>query len=49
MVQVIDSNDRQIDNGALGKPDRQQVIEGVSDTPLAGQQLRLDVVRIKAR
>ena len=49
LVQVIDSNDRQIDNGAQGKPDRQQTIAGVSDTPLAGQQLRLDVVRVKAR
>jgi len=44
LVQVIDSNDRQIDNGAQGKPDRQQVIAGV-----AGQLLRLDVVRVKAR
>ena len=49
LVQVIDSNDREIDNGAQGKPDRQQTIAGVSDTPLAGQQLRLDVVRVKAR
>ncbi|HSS13511.1 MAG TPA: hypothetical protein VLL04_06455 [Rhizomicrobium sp.] len=50
LVQVIDSNDRQIDNGATGgKPDRQQIIEGVNDAPLAGQQLRLDVVRVKAR
>jgi hypothetical protein len=49
LVQVIDSNDRQIDNGAMGKPDRQQVIDGVNDAPLAGQQLRLDVVRVKAR
>jgi hypothetical protein len=54
LVQVIDGNDRQIDNGAPGplqggKPDRQQIIEGVSDMVLAGQQLRLDVVRVKAR
>jgi hypothetical protein len=49
LVQTIDSNDREIDNGAKGKPDRQQMIEGVSDTPLAGQVLRLDVVRVKAR
>ncbi|WP_157139024.1 hypothetical protein [Asticcacaulis biprosthecium] len=35
-IQVIDGNDRQIDNGAQGRPDRQQVIEGVTDTPLAG-------------
>jgi hypothetical protein len=50
LVQVIDSNDRQIDNGATGgKPDRQQIIEGLGAMPLAGQQLRLDVVRVKAR
>jgi len=49
LVQVIDSNDRQIDNGAQGKPDRQQIIAGVSDAPLAGQQLRLDVLRVKPR
>jgi hypothetical protein len=49
LVQVIDSNDREIDNGAQGKPDRQQIIAGVSDMPLGGQQLRLDVVRVKAR
>ena len=54
LVQVIDGNDREIDNGAPksgtgGKPDRQQIIEGVTGTPLAGQVLRLDVVRVKAR
>ncbi len=48
-IQAIDGNDRQIDNGAKGRPDRQQVIEGVTDTPLAGQMLRLDVVRVQAR
>ena len=48
-VQAIDANDRQIDNGAAGKPDRRQVIEGVVDEPLAGQMLRLDVVRVDKR
>jgi len=48
-VQAIDGNDRQIDNGAKGRPDRQQVIEGVTDKPLDGQMLRLDVVRVQAR
>jgi len=52
LVQTIDANDREIDNGAKGKPDRQQTIPGVADTPLAGQILRLDVlgvVQVKAR
>jgi hypothetical protein len=49
LVQTIDANDREIDNGAKGKPDRQQTIPGVADTPLPGQVLRLDVVRIEAR
>lgn len=48
-IQAIDGNDRQIDNGALGHPDRQQVIEGVVDKPLAGQMLRLDVVDVQPR
>lgn len=45
-VQAIDGNDRQIDNGAPGRPDRRQVIEGVTDRPLDGQMVRLDVVRV---
>ena len=49
LVQTIDSNDREIDNGAKGKPDRQQTIQGVSDTPQPGQILRLDVVEVRAR
>ena len=54
LVQTIDSNDREIDNGAAkngtgGKPDRQQAIPGVTDAPPAGQVLRLDVVKVKAR
>jgi hypothetical protein len=48
-VLAIDANDRQIDNGAAGKPDRQQVIEGVVGKPLSGQMLRLDVVRVDRR
>lgn len=48
-IQVIDGNDRQIDNGASGHPDRQQVIEGVTATPLDGQMLRLDVVGVEPR
>ena len=48
-VQAIDGNDRQIDNGAKGHPDRQQIIEGVVDKPPAGQMLRLDVVRVEPR
>jgi hypothetical protein len=48
-VQAIDGNDRQIDNAAKGRPDRQQVIDGVTATPLDGQMLRLDVVRVVPR
>ena len=49
LVQTIDSNDRQIDNGATGKPDRQQMLEGITTTPQPGQMLRLDVLDVKAR
>jgi hypothetical protein len=49
VVRVIDGNDRQIDNGEVGPDDRQQIIEGVVDEPLAGQMLRLDVTDVKAR
>jgi hypothetical protein len=48
VVRVIDGNDRQIDNGKTGA-DRQQIIAGVVDKPLAGQMLRLDVVSVQAR
>jgi hypothetical protein len=48
-VRVVDANDRQIDNGATGRPDRLQVLDGVTDKPMAGQMLRLDVVGVKAR
>ena len=48
VIRVTDGNDRQIDNGKTA-PDRQQIIAGVVDQPLAGQMLRLDVVRVKAK
>lgn len=48
VVRVIDGNDRQIDNGKIA-PNRQQIIAGVVDHPLAGQMLRIDLVRVKAR
>lgn len=47
-IRVADGNDRQIDNGEKRRPDRQQIIAGVVDTPLAGQMLRLDVIRVTA-
>lgn len=49
VIRVIDGNDRQIDNGEKGPPDRQRIIEGVVGAPLAGQMLRLDAIRVKAR
>ena len=49
VVRVIDGNDRQIDNAEPGRPDRLQIITGLSDTPLAGQMLRLDVLRVGVR
>lgn len=49
VVRVVDGNDRQIDNNEPGKPDRLQIIKGVVDKPLAGQMLRLDVIRVVAR
>ncbi len=48
-VSTVDANDRQIDNGAPNRPDRRQILEGVTDTVQAGQMLRLDVVGVKAR
>jgi hypothetical protein len=48
-VRTIDANDREIDNGAKGKPDRQQVLEGVTDGPQPGQMLRLDVLHVSRR
>jgi hypothetical protein len=49
VVRVIDGNDRQMDNAEEGRPDRLQIIKGFSDKPLAGQMMRLDVVRVAAR
>jgi hypothetical protein len=49
VVRVVDGNDRQIDNAEPGRADRQQRIAGVSATPLDGQMLRLEVVRVSAR
>ena len=46
VIRVADGNDRQIDNGKTA-PDRQQIIPGVVDHPLAGQMLRIDVVRVR--
>jgi hypothetical protein len=48
VIRVADGNDRQIDNGKIA-PDRQQIIPGVVDHPLAGQMLRIDVVRVKTK
>jgi len=47
-VRVVDGNDREIDNGK-NTPDRQQILAGVVDQPLAGQMVRIDVVRVNAR
>jgi len=48
VIRVADGNDRQIDNGKVG-PDRQQIMRGVVDHALAGQMLRIDVVRVKTK
>lgn len=48
-VRVVDGNDRQMDNAEEGLADRRQIIEGVTDAPLPGQMLRLDVLRVTAR
>jgi hypothetical protein len=47
-VLVIDGNDRQIDNGREGLPDRRQQIEGVTTEVLDGQVIRLDVIAVEA-
>jgi hypothetical protein len=51
VARVVDGNDRQIDNAESDpkRPDRLQIIKGVTDKPLAGQMLRLDVIRVTAR
>ena len=48
VIRVADGNDRQIDNDKIA-PDRQQIIAGVVDHPLAGQMLRIDVLRVRTR
>ena len=48
-VRVVDGNDRQMDNLEPGRADRMQIIEGVTDKPLDGQMLRLDVVKVSPR
>lgn len=48
-ARVVDGNDRQVDNTEQGLPDRMQVIAGVTDKPLDGQMLRLDVLRVTPR
>ena len=48
-VRVVDGNNRQIDNAESGRPDRLQIIKELSDTPLAGQMLRLQVLRVTVR
>jgi hypothetical protein len=48
-IRVIDGNDRQMDNAEQGRPDRLQVIKALSETPLAGQMIRLEVLRVAAR
>jgi hypothetical protein len=48
-VRVVDGNDRQMDNAETGRADRMQIIDGVTEKPLDGQMLRLDVMRVTAR
>jgi hypothetical protein len=48
-VRVVDGNNRQIDNAKPGPSDRMQVIEGVTQKPLDGQMLRIDVVKVTVR
>ena len=49
VVRVVDGNDRQIDNSEPDRTDRQQIIKGVVDKPLAGQMLRIDVLSVTAK
>ena len=48
IIQVIDGNDREIDNDN-NAPNRQRTIPGVVDHALPGQMLRIDVVRVTKR
>jgi hypothetical protein len=47
-VRVSDGHARQINNGAPDLPDRQQIIDGVTDGVVDGQVLRLDVIDVVA-
>jgi hypothetical protein len=49
VVRVVDGNDRQIDNGKPGRPDRRQIIKGVVDPPIDGQLVHLDVLGVTVR
>ena len=49
VVRVVDGNDRQMDNAEQGRPDRLQIIKELSATPLAGQMMRLEVLRVTPR
>jgi len=49
VVRVIDANDREIDNAAMGPADRRKLIDGVTIDVLDGQVLRLDVIDVEAR
>ena len=46
VVRVVDGNDRQMDNNEPGRPDRMQLIKGVTDKVLDGQMLRIDVISV---
>ena len=46
VVRVVDGNDRQMDNNEPGRPDRMQLITGVTDKVLDGQVLRIDVMSV---
>ena len=48
-VRVVDGNNRQMDNAEPDRADRMQIIAGVTDKPLDGQMLRLDVVKVGPR
>jgi len=49
VVRVVDGNDRQMDNNEPGRPDRMQLIKGVTDKVLDGQMLRIDVVSVRLK
>jgi len=49
VVRVVDGNDRQIDNNEPGPADRMRIIKGVTDKPLDGQMLRIDVVKVAVK